>query len=75
MELRWLTVDEVIQFETLCMVYKSINGMNLTYLTDMFWRLRDKSRRELRNTKTDLEIPLGKSGHMARNVSPLKVLI
>ena len=45
------------------MVYKSINDLVPTYLTEMFSRLSDTSKRELRNTRSDLEIPMRKSAN------------
>lgn len=47
--------------KTLCMAYKAINGLAPDYLKERFRRLSDKCKRELHNTKTDLEIPLYKS--------------
>ena len=38
------------------MVYKSINDLAPTYLTEMFSRLSDSSKRELRNTRSDLDL-------------------
>ena len=62
-KLGWHTVSEMIQMETLSMVYKSINDLAPTYLTEMFSRLSDSSKRELRNTRSDLEIPMRKSAN------------
>ena len=42
------------------MVYKSIDDLGPTYLTEMFSRLSDTCKRELRNTQSDLEIPHAK---------------
>ena len=39
------------------MVFKSVNNQAPTYLTEMFVRLSDSCKRELRNTKTDLAVP------------------
>ena len=39
------------------MVYKSLNNQAPIYLTEMFVRLSDACKRELRNTKTDLAVP------------------
>ena len=47
------TLNERIQMETLCMVYKSINRLTPTYLAEMFSILSDKCKREFRNTKMD----------------------
>ena len=43
------------------MVYKSVNNQAPIYLTEMFVRLPDACKRELRNTKTDLVVPRRKS--------------
>ena len=45
------------------MVYKSINDLAPMYLTGMFSRLSDTSKRELSNTRSDLEIPMQKSAN------------
>ena len=45
------------------MVYKSINDLAPTYLTEMFSRLSDTSKRELRNTRSALEILMQKSAN------------
>ena len=62
-KLRWHAFSEMIQTETLSMVYKSINDLAPTYLTEMFSRLSDTSKRELRNTRSDLEILMRKSAN------------
>ena len=40
------------------MVYKFNNDLAPTYLTEMFSRPSDTSKRELLNTRSDLEIPM-----------------
>ena len=55
------TINELIESETLKMVHKSVNKQAPIYRTEMFVRLSDACKRELRNTKTDLAIPLRKS--------------
>ena len=45
------------------MVYKSINDLAPTYLTEMFSRISDTCKRELRNTRSDIEIPMRKSAN------------
>ena len=49
-KLGWHTVNEISQMKTLSMVYKSINDLAPIYLTGMFSRLSDTSKRELGNT-------------------------
>ena len=60
-KLGWPTINELIESETLKMVYKSVNDQAPIYLTEMFARLSDTCKRELRNTKTDLTVPRRKS--------------
>jgi len=62
-KLGWHTVSETIKMETLSMVYKSINDVGPTYLTEVFSRLSDTNKRELRNARSDLEIPMRKSAN------------
>ena len=60
-KLGWPTINELIESETLKMVYKSVNNQAPIYLTEMFVRLSDACKRELRNTKTNLAVPRRKS--------------
>ena len=60
-ELGWPTINELIESETLKMVYKSLNDQAPIYLTEMLVRLSEKCKRELCNTKTDLAIPCRKT--------------
>ena len=57
-ELGWLSVKEMIVKETSTIMYKSLNDLAPQYLSDLFVRLSDFHRRELRNTKNDLAVPL-----------------
>ena len=50
---------ELIDIETAMMVYRSIEAPN--YLASLFERLSQNTVRELRNTKTDLKMPLLKT--------------
>ena len=56
-QLGWLTVNDLIETETLKMVYRSINHEAPDYLTGLFQRLSETSARQLRNTSTDLNVP------------------
>ena len=51
------------------MVYKSINDLAPTYLTEMFSRLSDTNKRELRNTRSELAIPMRKSANGQKSFS------
>ena len=61
--LGWHTLNEIIQMKTLCMVYTSLNGLAPRCLTEISSGLLDKCKRGKCNTKTDLELPLRKSGY------------
>ena len=56
--LGWLTVKELIRFETATTVFKSVNQLCPDYMAQMFQRQREQAMRTLRNTETDLRIPL-----------------
>ena len=55
-----LTVNEMIDFETACMVYKALHGLAPPYMKSMFQKLSESCNRTLRNTSTDLRIPFCK---------------
>ena len=59
--LNWPTVVDMIKVETACMVYKSINDLAPDYLSEMFAKNSAYSRKNLRNTATDLQVPLMKT--------------
>ena len=74
-KLGWPTINELIESETLKMVYKSVNNQAPIYLTEMFVRLSDACKRELRNTKTDLAVPCLVANRLsARNAFHIRVL-
>ena len=57
----------MIDAETVQIVYKALHYEAPDYLKELFHRLSDILNRELRNSKTDLHIPLlrASSGHKA----------
>ena len=55
--------------ETATMVYRSINNEAPDYLSTLFERLSRNTIKELRNTKTDLKLPLLNT-QMVRYASP-----
>ena len=59
--LNWPTVVDMIKIETACMVYKSINDLAPDYLSKMFTKILTCSMKNLRNTTTDLQVPLMKT--------------
>ena len=56
--LNWPTVSDIIRGETATTVYKPLNGLVPEYLSSMFERRSTRNVKELRNTETDLSIPL-----------------
>ena len=55
--LGWLTITEMIEFETATTVCKSLHGLAPEYMRQMFTKLFENTSRSLRNTNTDLRIP------------------
>ena len=57
-DLGWLSVKEMIVKETSTMMYKSLNDLAPTYLSNLLVRLSNFHILELRNTKSNLAVPL-----------------
>ena len=55
--LGWKTIEDLIQYESQLIVFKSRNGLAPQYLFDMFVASSADSRYNLRNTATDLRLP------------------
>ena len=60
-KLGWLTVNDLIETKTLKMVYKSKNQLAPEYLNSMFVKLSEFRNRQLRDSDTDLYVPLLKT--------------
>ena len=60
-QLGWQTVKELIETETVQIVYRSINHEAPECLTGLFHRLSETCARQLRNTSTDLYVPFLKT--------------
>ncbi len=61
--LGWKTIKELIDSETKIMVLKSLNGLAPPYLKELFVRNSYESLHTLRNTSTDLRLPLMKTAN------------
>ena len=61
--LSWQTIEELISSETNFIVFKTLNGLAPQYLTNLFTRNSQSSFHTLRNTSTDLKLPLMKTGN------------
>ena len=59
--LGWLTIRELIDFETGKIVYKSLSALALDYLGNIFQMVSEATNRQLRTSKTDLRLPLQKT--------------
>ena len=66
--LNWPTVSDIIRGETATTVYKSLNGLAPEYLSRLFEKKSTRNVRELRNTETDLSIPLRKTNNGQRAI-------
>ena len=62
-KLGWQTIRELIDMQTATMVYWSINDEAPDYLSTLFERLSQNTIKELRNTKTNLKLPLLKTSN------------
>ena len=60
-DLGWKTIEELISYETQILVFKALNGLAPQYLTELFSRNSQGSLHTLRNTSTDLKLPLYKT--------------
>ena len=58
----WFTTRESVDFETSKMVYKSLNALAPDYLCNIFQKVFEATNRRLRNSKTDLRLPLLRTG-------------
>ena len=56
--LGWHTVREILDLETLKMVFKSLNGDAPSYMSDMFTRVSETTSRVLRNSDINLRTPM-----------------
>ena len=61
--LGWKTVDELITGESKTMVFKSLNELAPQYMCDLFTRNSLCSSYSLRNTGTDLRLPMKRSNN------------
>ena len=59
--LGWKTIGQLIDMETLTIVYRSINNEASNYLLNLFKSFSQNAIRELQNAETDLKLPLPKT--------------
>ena len=61
LKLEWKSIEELISDETKMMVFKPFNDFGPKYMYKMFTKNSHFTERNLRNTTTDLRLPLRKS--------------
>ena len=54
----WETIEELIQYETQIMVFKSVNGLAPKYLADLFVANSTNYSYNLRSTALDCRLPM-----------------
>ena len=64
--LNWPTVDDIIRSDIATTMYKSLNGLVPEYLSNLFGKKLTRDVRKLRNTDTDLLLPLRKTNNGQR---------
>ena len=67
--LNWPTVDDIIRSEIAANMYKSLNGLVPEYLSSLFGKKSTRNVRKLRDTATDLSLPLRKTKNGQRAIS------
>ena len=67
--LGWKTIQELIQNESQTMVFKSLHGLAPQSLCNLFTKSSQCSSYSLRNTVTDLRLPLKKSSNGQKSFS------
>ena len=67
--LKWSNIAEIIKRETAMIVYKSLNGLAPTYLSKIFSKKLLRATVKLRNSETDLRIPLLKTSNGQKSFS------
>ena len=60
-DLGWLTIKQLIHTDTVKFIYNALHNEAPEYLKELFHRLSDTQNRELRNSETNLHIPLLKA--------------
>ena len=62
-KLNWPTISEIIKRETMIMIYESLNGLVPMYLSNIFSRNSTRDTVYLRNSESDLRVPLFKTAN------------
>ena len=62
-QLGWLAIEQLIELETVKVVYKALHNEGAPYMKELFLKLSNTQCWELRNASTDLYIPRSKNLH------------
>ena len=65
--LGWPTIMQLIESETAKVTYKVLQNEAPDYLNGLFHRLSDSHSKVLRNSKTDLRIPMLKTSYRQKS--------
>ena len=59
----WPSLSDIIRSETATAMFKSLNSLVPEYLSNLFVKNSTRNIRKLRNTETNLSLPLRKTSH------------
>ena len=69
-ELQWLSFTKRIQYHTFIMMYKAFNGQTPTYITEMFTKVSEIHKRNLRSRdNAELRVPFAKTAYFENSFS------
>ena len=65
----WKTSEELIAHESELVIFKSIHGLALQYMSDLFTKISQLTSHNLRNIATDLWLPQNRSSSGIKSFS------
>ena len=67
--LKWLTIYQRVEYQTVLMVYKSLHGLTPSYISDLFRISGENYRYNLTNSHINLHLPKSRTNMMKRSFS------
>ena len=67
--LKWLTIYQRVEYQTVLMVYKSLHGLTPSYISDLFHTSGENYGYSLRNSHINLHLPKPRTNMMKRSFS------
>ncbi len=67
--LKWPTISDIVLNETATIMYKATNNLAPAYLSELFVKNAAHNTMKLRNTETDMRIPLFKTSNGQKSIS------